>query len=324
MKKMGVVLIGLMITAVLSACGAKDDKGIPEEISSFEKTETKTESAVEEATETVETKEEPSRGSLDTVDVVVGSDVLPVNEFETKYREFRLSALPELHIMLPSSDITCAIEDGDTMHDRQYSVETTEGNGFYVRIYLDGKNDEYCPAKHEEWIDYGRYAVDYNWCQFAVKDYETETVIVVLFLMGDKERTDKSKQLMEDCVRINIEYVKEQVASWDQDYVPVESQSIDSEETNANEVNAVSYIQDENYAVLAFDKNLVEDTNLYGIDIYGYEYTFELVKTSDTSFDGMVDGEIAVTITIDGDTLFLDTEYENYCNLYGAYTLDSE
>ena len=121
------ILTGCML--MIAACG-KTEQQTTAEIVTNEASSSTTE--VVENTKTVEPTEETTEGNRtevekiaekDLVDVVIGGDVITVNDFVTKNREFHLAALPEIHILVPSDDITCTTEEGDSMHFRQYEIE---------------------------------------------------------------------------------------------------------------------------------------------------------------------------------------------------------
>lgn len=220
-RKVSITLIFLMITAVLSACGTKDNKNTDEVVvTTTEAVEnTKSVEAANDTTEGHKTEVEKI-AEKDLVDVVVGGDVITVNDVVTQNREFHLAMLPEIHILVPSDDIVCTTEEGDTMHFKQYEITVPDSNHkVYCRVNLNGPKDCYCAVKHEEKIEFGRYMLDYNWCNFAIYDKTTDTAIVVGFEAVD-EHTDETSDYVASITDSNIEYIKQQMAEWDQDFVP--------------------------------------------------------------------------------------------------------
>lgn len=243
MKKMGVVLIGLMIIAVLSACGTKDNKNTDEvatvttEVVEDTKSVETTKETTKETTEGYKTEVEKIE-KKDLVDVVVGGDVITVNDITTKYREFHLAMLPEIHILVPSDDIVCTVEEGDTMFFKQYEIAIpSEDQPVYCRVNLDnGSSDCHCVVRHEEAVEYGRYIIDYNWCNIAIIDTQTDTSVIVMFLSnGGKSKV--TSDYIAALTDVNIEYVKQQMAEWDQDFVPDVEENIigDAEVSGASD-----------------------------------------------------------------------------------------
>lgn len=234
MKKMSVVLIGLMITAVLSACGTKDNKNTDEVATATTEVaeDTKSVEPTKETTEGYKTEVEEI-AKKDLVDVVIGN-VITVNDVETPHREFHLADVPTVHILVPSDDIICTTEDGDSMHFKQYKVAVpSSDHTIYCRVNLNGPKDCYCGAKHEEAIEYGRYMLDYNWCGFAIYDAQTDTAIVVGFEAAD-EHTEETSDYVAALTDVNIEYVKQQISGWDQEFIPdVEENIIDDAELSS-------------------------------------------------------------------------------------------
>lgn len=336
-RKTSITLIFLMITAVLSACGTKDKR--PDEAATTTKLVEDTEDVrpvedtnIIEVPETPDVEEDVKEPDIDNlyevVDVVVGGDVITVNDVVTKNREFHLAMLPEIHILVPSDDIVCTTEDGDSMHFKQYEI-TVPGNNHkvYCRVNLNGPKDCYCGAKHEETIDFGRYTLDYNWRQFAVYDKETDTAIVVGFGAVD-EHTEETTELVSHITDMNIEYIKQQITGWDQNFEPDATEA----EKNINEeiykeinpdLGTQVYVSDTGNRV-EIKNFLSENTTMHAIDVIGYTYDFEMKPEGDTLYFAMDGDKQALYVDIANGKMTIDTDYEEYCNLYGEYTLVEE
>lgn len=232
-KKTSVLTI-LTACMLLAACG-KTEQQTTAEIDTNEVAavtaevveDTKSAEPTKETTEGYKTKAEKIAKN-DLVDVAVGNDVITVNDVKTPHREFHLADVPTVHILVPSDDIICTTEEGDSMHFRQYRIAVPDSeNAIYCRVNLNGPDDCYCAVRHEEAIEYGRYMLDYNWCQIAIYDAQTDTAIVVMFGAAD-EHTDETSDYVASLTDANIEYIKQQVSAWNQDFIPnVEENVID-------------------------------------------------------------------------------------------------
>lgn len=232
------ILIACML---LTACG-KSEQQTTAEIDTNPVTEDtfiEEETAGEANEIKIETKDDaPTNDSIGTVDVIVGGDVISVNDFTTPNREFHLAALPEIHILVPSDNITCTTEEGDSMHFRQYEIEVLNSeHSVFCRVNLNGQKDCYCGAGHEETVEFGIYTLDYNWCQLAIYNEATDTAIVIGFEAAD-EHTSETSDYVAALTDANIEYIKEQVSSWDQNFVPdVAENTIDDADVSGTSDN---------------------------------------------------------------------------------------
>ena len=221
---------------LLGACGKSEQQATAEVDNNEVSKET---AAIVEDTKSVEPTKETTEvekiSKKDLVDVVVGGDVISVNDFTTPNREFHLSMLPEIHILIPAGNVVCTEEEGDQMHLRQYEITVpgTDGGTINCKVNLNGQKDCYCGPGHEENVEFGRYTLDYNWRQFAIYDESTDTAIVIGFNTTNENMTDYIYSIAD----INIEYIKQQMTEWPQEFIPdvAEINIDDAEENDASD-----------------------------------------------------------------------------------------
>lgn len=245
-RKMSILLAAVITTSMLSSCGAKDKRAVEvfddvtdtAEVEIQEKTiET---NIAEKNEERPKETEDAAVGIIANTDVILGSDVMPVNNAKLGGgRMVYVSNMPEIHIMIPSSDIRELQSDDNK---KRYLISIPGSNLFIkVNTYIDGAIDGLKNATgfSDEYVEYGRYMVDYTWCMICVADVETETAFWIDFELCDengkyaKNRTEEEDQFAHTIGPVNIEYIKEQVSSWDQEFVPdVEENVIDDASNN--------------------------------------------------------------------------------------------
>lgn len=267
---------------------------------------------------TKDTKPEPVDVIAD-VDVVIGSEVMPVNESSTAAHDFTLDNFPEIHILVPSDNITCTIEDGDS-HCRQYEI-AIPGCDYSAQccISFSGPNDDYCGVGHIGYIESDGYIVDYCWCSIAVKDKATETAIEIMFFYTGDGAEEKG-EFIRTLTELNLEYIKAQSDGW-------KPNTYDGTENTANsdvldeDFGIMTYKNNETDAVINIENLFTEDAKLSAVDGVGYTYEYPLVQKTDTIWSAMDGGKEMLYIEIADGKLKCDMDYEDCCNLYGDYTL---
>lgn len=270
---------------------------------------------------TKDTKPEPVDVIAD-VDVVIGSEVMPVNEFSTAAHDFTLDNFPEIHILVPSDDITCVNEDGDTMHNRTYLI-AIPGCDYSVTcsVYLDGANDCHCAAGHIDYIESDGYVIDYNWCGFAVIDKKTEKAILIdFYYTGNGDGAEEKSEYIRTLTELNLEYIKAQSDGWEPNTYDGKENTVDSEVSD-EDFGIMTYKNNETDAVIKIENLFTEDAKLSAVDGVGYTYEYPLVQKTDTVWSAMDGGKEMLYIEIADGKLKCDMDYEDCCNLYGDYTL---
>lgn len=318
--KRKMIFVCLFVLTMVTACGKNTDDTDVADVDAVV-----TEEAPEKDVDTtdVDTKEEP----VDTLpissdmDIVLGSEDMPVNDFNNETYDYKLSSFPEVHIKLPKGTITDTNAKDLTCNGIKYAVAFDGCNApILVDVTLKCLEDCHCGAKHEERISYGQFEVDHNWRQIAIDNMTDETALIIAFSMhGDY--TDEDYQMMKDYARLNIEYVKEQVAGWDQNFVSEDTKESDTDEDAPAEVTTTKYIGEEVENVIEIDNIDTDDAYLRAVDSVGYTYEFPVVHFGGMEYHAMDGDTVALQLYISNSNLMCNTEFEDYCNLYGAYTL---
>ncbi len=239
MRKMMSVILTIMIIASLTACGtnpANSEAGATQSTtqSTKEAVETTAEPAVTETVDTENTEEPaeavdaPITGPYDNlVDWVIGKDIWV-------YENKRLvSNLPELAIKLPSSDNLISVDEFPSENDYNIEIPTTDDFVVASALLEWADNTDLCFAEqlHKEFTTYGKYTFDWgyanNIANIAVGCPDTDTSILITLSIYKKDETDNRKPTSDEAkaefekfVNTNVEYVREQVQSWDQNYIP--------------------------------------------------------------------------------------------------------
>ena len=329
MRKNNKKTLALAILAtcmLLAACGKTEQQTIEDTDSNpiTEDTLVGTESAepTKETTEGYKT-EVKEIAKKDLVDVIIGGDVITVNDISNEKRDFKLSVFPEIHILIPNGDVVCTEEDGDQAHLRQYDVAVPEMNKtIECAVNLNGKKDCYCIVGHEDVIEFGRYKLDYNWCQFTIYDEVANTAITVEFSSSNEGMSDYVASITD----ANIEYIKQQIESWDQEYA---ADVTNAEDENINEeiyaeinpdLGTQVYISETGNRI-EIENFLSENTTIHAVDSAGYKYDLTLIPVADTFYHAMDGDTVALYVDIANGKMTIDTDDEYYCNLYGDYNL---
>lgn len=338
-RKKNFVLACLMMIVILSACGTKREvettstavNDTTQAVETEEEVET-TSTAVNDKTQAVETEEEVEVEETEEtvadggmVDVVIGKDIKvkdgSIHDVPVSYTTF-----PEMH-MLMLSDSMVESEDTEKRNRQNYAVYCPEIDAdLYFSIYLNGDLDEYCAARHEETVSYGRYLIDYNWCQIAIKDTESKLAIVMYFYYDAKNAAD-AREPIEKWVDANIEYLKEQISGWDEGFVntPAEDVSESTEEpiySDFEDIGPLRFVHDNGYAEITVNHFVGPgDLNITASDNEGNEYAFPLEVAGESYYLAMDGDVVALHLTIEDGKINCYTEDMKYANLSGDYTL---
>lgn len=310
-KKMSIIFVCLMMV-VLTACGSNNEKNEAENTSMNKEAVTE---AVENTTVDVEetTKEDVVEKISDNdnmVEIIIGGDKFPVNDNE----RFSLSVFPEIYLLFPTDVITDITPD-DVRHDAKvYSINTETDLQLKWQVYMSGYDDEYCGGNHIDRIDYGRYSIDYNRCSIAIVDCDAETAIVMC-VATIKDHSDEAYTYLEKVVSLNVEYLKQQMSSWDESYeAPAAS---NNEAVDDGTRTYVSMKGD----TIKFEGLDTDSPVFSAVDCSGYNYKHPLVIESDTLYKAMDGDTVVLTFELTETGLFCDTDYDFYCNLYDTYEL---
>ncbi len=242
MRKITSVILTIMIIASLTACrtnSANSEAGAtqPTTESTKEAVETTAEPAVTETVdventeEPVEAVETPVSGPYDNlVDWVIGKDIWVYEQPDGKRR---VSNLPELKIKLPSKDNLLGVDEYSNENDYNIEVPTTDDFVVASASLKWADNTDLCFAEqlHKEFTTYGKYTFDWgyanNIANIAIGCPDTDTSILITLSIYKKDATDNRKPTSDEAkaefekfVNTNVEYVREQVQAWDQNYVP--------------------------------------------------------------------------------------------------------
>lgn len=330
-RKKNFVLACLMMIVILSACCTKREVENTNAVAKEEVETTSTavndkaqEVETEEKVEVEETEEAVADGGM--VDVVIGKDIKVkdghIHDVPVSYTTF-----PEIHLLMPSDSMVEAEYSGGGTNQKKYVVYCPEiDTDLYFHIYLEGDLDEYCAARHEETVSYGRYLIDYNWCQIAIKDTESKLAIVMYFYCEARDAADAHEPI-EKWADANIEYLKEQISGWDEDFVgtPAEAVSESTEEpiySNFEDIGPLRFVHDDGYAEITVNHFVGPgDLNITASDNEGNEYAFPLEVSGESYYLAMDGDVVALHLTIEDGKINCYTEDMKYANLSGDYTL---
>lgn len=329
-KKNFVLACLMMMIVILSACGTKREA---ENTNAVTEEEVETASTAvndkaqavetEEEVEVEETEEAVADGGM--VDVVIGKDI-KVKDATFHDEPVSYTLFPEMHMFMFSDSIVES-ENTDEKDLQKYVVYCPEiDTDLYFSIYLSGDLDEYCAAKHEETVSYGRYLIDYNWCQIAIKDTEAPMAIVMYFYCEARDAADAHEPI-EKLVDANIEYLKEQISGWDEDFVgtPAEEASESTEEpiySDFEDIGPLRFVHDDGYAEITVNHFVGPgDLNITASDNEGNEYAFPLEVAGESYYLAMDGDVVALHLTIEDGKINCYTEDMKYANLSGDYTL---
>lgn len=342
-RKMNFVLACLLMMVMLSACGAKEvvedttavsDKEVettsPENTEETQVTEETAEPVETEVVEVVEetvgeTVEETEEGGM--VDVILGKDI-QVNDNKIKRCVCSITNFPETHILLPSDSFAATSTE---VHNNgiEYEVYVPDlDKTVFFKIYLLGDLDDYCAARHEDTVEYGRYLIDYNWCQFAVKDTNTQIAFVVLFY-SDSKNASEMHDTIEQLTDANIEYLKEQLPQWDENFVgetvtDTEEPEISEEPiySDFEEIGPLVFTKDSGDMEMVVNNFMTEGINMTASDSKGNAvYNFPLYPAGENYYQVLDGDSVAIDVIIEDGKLICDVLGEKYTELDGDYTL---
>lgn len=339
-KRMSIALVALL-ALVSSACGSENNAvnapisevASTNEVSPTTEVETEVKTSVSEPV--VETITE---GYNDLVDWVIGEDIAVVERPDMNHM---VKNLPPISIKLPAKDFadTVAYDNGDTGY--YISVPGTE---LFVEVgaFITSVSNDHCVGTyHKEYIECGRYTMDIgNHFEYddtttytAIADNEVGMTINILLELSDANHAFSTLSTEDiaayrDFVTANVEYIKEQVASWDGSYVAPEPTIAESTEEPASEdtdplvdEDVTIYSKDDGKITIEIIDIFTDNAKLVANDYLNHDrYECDLVPMADNYYHAIYNGEMIFEVEISLSGLYIDTQYEEYANFYGDYT----
>lgn len=337
-KKMNILLTAAITAIMLAACGS-NETATNEEKTSIEVA----------STENQKVEEEPTSTFVEPTETLVGWQELYKEWVFDKdidmsiIDENVITQLPELKLMLPCKKDAEEVET----YGNGYII-VIKGTESEVRVSVglsDGvqTSTETGLAPWYERTDYGRYYVDIymhknlaGYLTFIIQDFEAEISYIITFSGGNidykKNMDADDAESYATLIYDNIEYIKEQVAGWDgSSAMPAyDSRSANNEVFNSEDEWVQGYIDAfygtyscaVGYATIEIVRNPNggNDTIIAVDTSNNQSYECELVPAGDNYFQAMLSGEVVLHIEPTEKGLFIDTDSEEYSNLYGDYT----
>lgn len=320
-KKMSILLVTML--AVLSACGTKDSVVSTQidAVAGTKEVESSVNTEIPELDSTV-----VASGYNDLVDWVVGEDLAVI---ENPTLNYMVANMPPVSVKLPAKE-AADIVICDTGGTKYYiSVPGTEVFVCISACIMPVGNDHCVYGFHKEFVEYGRYTIDignrfdinFVTTYTAIIDNEAGMSIDIVMELYDVNYTvdtlsDEDIAAYRDFQLANVEYIKQQVSSWDGSYVAPE---ITSDEVVTED--STLYLNKDSGTTIQLISLFTENARIVAEDsINNDRYECELIPVADTYHKAIYNGVeiLGIDITLDG--LFVDTPYEEYANFYGEYT----
>lgn len=218
MKKMSIVIL-LFVAVLLTACGTKETVDTDVDNKTVDEVAVNSPTAVPEASTPTSV---PAPAVTDKIDIVVGKDIPCFDD------DMPISSFPALHIYVTGNFVRqtdngpfkYAIPNNNIVLDVSSSVWLEQCAETYV-------------IPHYETVEYGRYLVDVDYSEdinrtstyITVYDTQINAGIRVVIGLGNENNipTDEQLSYIKQYGLAEVEYIKNQVSNWPQDFAGSES-----------------------------------------------------------------------------------------------------
>lgn len=317
-KKMSVVVVCLLMAAVmLTACGTKETVDTDVDNKTVNEVVVNTPTTVPEASTPTSV---PAPAVTDKIDIVIGKDIPCYDD------DMPISSFPELHIYV-TGDFVRQADNGPF----KYAIPNNN-------IVLDVSSSvwlEQCAETyvipHYETTEYGRYLVDVDYSEdisrtstyITVYDTQINAGIRVVIGLGNENNVPTDEQLLyiKQYGLAEVEYIKNQVSNWPQDFAGSESAAAPVETPAEADVKVYSLNA---YADITVTLTYSDDGTVELLCQSPSDATVQqkLVATADGKLQALREGgEMFMEITVGDGKMFLDTPFMEFANYFGDYTL---